>query len=500
MKKVPGGFIVRKALSLCLGALCALSGSSLTAEIPGSLWTEFRGDFIYNPIGITSDDYYPCVLFNEDCFEGNGDHIPYKMWHQGLNGIGYSISEDGINWLLKDTTVIEGEAYHPCVIYDKDGFDDGLYQYKIWFWNGVASTNIDAIQYAFSHDGVKWTIPQPITQTSGHPLVDGILGGYFYHLRGPGFVMFNKHPECLPGYPYTFPYVMLYDTASEGFTADSTYQQIALAYSMDGICWSRYTNGPILIPSGKTSHWDGTYMYRPSLVKVDQAFHMYYSGSNSNPTSGVPHADGIGHATSADGIYWVKDPLNPILSSTRNPWATGCFDSPHKPMFQNPDSTIPFSTSWRNTRTYAPSVLYKHFSSSEKPEKHFFKMWFTGGSGDILGQNEAIGYATSPSPCELVDPNNVPCPPRDFEGVVTPLLTAVINSSFSLKAKWKPSLSEGVIFYRIFRDGRLVRTVKAKKSLEFDAFLVSKSDWRKYSIAAVNDLGQESCRTPLKKK
>lgn len=467
-----GGFYTMKLFSLFLACLGTITCGFLSATAPGSLWKEYRYNPIYNPIGITNEDYYPCVLFDKDCFNGHGEEAHYKMWHQGLNGIALSISKDGTFWLLRAPTVVSGDAFHPCVVYDKEGFEEGVYHYKMWFWNGVASRTIDAIQYCYSVDGVNWTKPKPIQQDSDHPLVDGVRGSFFYHLRGPGFVFYQKNAHCLPLRPYTYPYVMLFDTASEGLATEGGFQQIALAYSLDGVEWKRYTNGPIFIPSGKATDWDGTYAFRPSLVYVNGAFHMYYSGSNGSPTSGYFHADGIGHATSADGIYWVKDPSNPIISALTGP-------------------------KWRNNRTYTPFVIYNTFTHSNDPDDRYFKMWYTGGTGDFVGQNQAIGFATSPAPSKLTNPNNIPEPPRDFEAKVKKQTTT--PTTYTLTATWKPSSSKHVIAYRIYKSGRVVDTIPVKKNLQFVSRIESKSSWQKYSISAVNDLGLESCRVNLKK-
>ena len=59
------------------------------------------------------------------------------------------------------------------------------------------------------------------------------------------------------------------------------------------------------------SRWDGLRIETPSVVKVGQTYHMYYSGTNTaNATAGTYQ---IGHATSTDGTNWTKDPDNPVV-------------------------------------------------------------------------------------------------------------------------------------------------------------------------------------------
>jgi hypothetical protein len=94
---------------------------------------------------------------------------------------------------------------------------------------------------------------------------------------------------------------------------------------------------------------------------------MFYSGSNIYAPGGLFYAHGLGHATSSDGVNWIQDPGNPIFS----------YDN---------------GVAWRNGRTYTPFVLNQFCGSAALGNT--FKMWFTGGSGDTQGVNQAVGYAT----------------------------------------------------------------------------------------------------------
>lgn len=343
---------------------------------PWTAWTESPSDPIYNPIPMTDgEDYFPYVVYGDGKFDGNGDAFFYKMWHQGSNpsgSIALSYSNDGVNWTLKGETNLS-PAYHPVVLYDKNRFGGGSYPYKMWFWTGTVGLTPDVIQYAFSTDGITWTTPQPITQDAMSPIVTGVSPGYFYHLYGPGFVMYNPSATSVAGQPYTFPYVMFFDTSSEGFGPGSSVEQIGLAYSSDGIAWTRFGTDPILIPSGNGTDWDATHFYRPSIVVSGGVYHLYYSGSNQaiDPLTTVVYAHGIGHAASLDGITWLKD---------------------SSPIFIYSDGI-----SWRNSRTYTPFVLLDPFCNSNTPSATA-KMWFTGGTGTTTGENQGIGYATLPCP------------------------------------------------------------------------------------------------------
>jgi hypothetical protein len=306
------------------------------------------------------------------------------MWHQGLNGtlnaISLSTSSDGVSWTLVGATNIPETApgvgpTHPAVVYDANGFGNaGGPFYKIWYWSGADHATIAAIRYAESLDGVTWANFQTVSQNLGSPLVTGVAG-FFYHLYGPGSVIYNPTATSIPGRPFTFPYLMTFDTATENPSLETTsIQQVGIAYSADGITnWIRYSTIPRLIgtepESTSVSTWDGEHMFRMTITQdATGTYHGFYSGSNQNINEGLVYAHGIGHAVSRDGVTWARDWSNPIF------------------YFNN-------GVAWRQGRTYAPSVLYGRFGGNQP----MFKMWFSGGSDANAGQNGGIGAAVAPA-------------------------------------------------------------------------------------------------------
>jgi len=348
-------------------------------------WREDPNDPIYNPFSTITlqEDYFPWVIFDINTFSGFGASFLYKMWHQGDNGtIAISYSNDGINWIFGSQTNLPiNAAFHPCVIYDVNGFGVGTIHYKIWYWIGTPTTTINGIQYAESNDGINWINQQSITQNTSSNNTKLVIGispptpnandGFFYHLYGPGYVKYNPNPTFNTYSPLSFPYTMYYDTSNEGLGPGSSVEQIAIAYSVDGITnWTRYSVAPIVIQSGIEEYdWDGSHAFRPSIVQDNLGlWHMFYSGSNINYNDGLIYAHGIGHATSIDGVTWSKDWSNPIF------------------YYNN-------GVAWRSGRTYTPFVLYGTFSNNPLAQ-YQWKMWFSGGQGDVAGQNQGIGYAT----------------------------------------------------------------------------------------------------------
>ena len=345
-------------------------------------FVEYNKNPVFDPVLQPGEEIFPCVVYDVNKFGGHGEPYQYKMWYGdtgGPNGtLKIAYSSDGINWSEGDLTGLSGTASHPVVVYDANGFGEGIY-YKMWYWPGLGSVgSIGGIRYAESVDGVTWANDQSIQQHATDSSLQVITeysqyNHYFYHLYGPAYVIYNplgtnvgavtlddKNDDDV----FTYKYVMYYDSSSEGSSPNHTNEDTSLAYSANGIYWIRYGDKPVLISSGNSNDWDGMYAFGASVVKVGEIYHLWYTGANGiGPDF---YAQGIGHATSTDGITWVKDSNNPIFHA---------------------DDGI----SWRSARTYSQWVIFdsKGFDSGGCPN---IKMWFSGKSTSI-DSLEKVGYA-----------------------------------------------------------------------------------------------------------
>lgn len=86
---------------------------------------------------------------------------------------------------------------------------------------------------------------------------------------------------------------------------NSGVANIGYAVSENGLNWQSGITAPVLYP-GTT--WDSHFITPGAVIKINNIYYLYYSGSDSN------YDVKIGLATSSDGIYWTKLP-NPVLSS-----------------------------------------------------------------------------------------------------------------------------------------------------------------------------------------
>jgi len=114
--------------------------------------------------------------------------------------------------------------------------------------------------------------------------------------------------------------------------------------------WVKYSGNPVLGPS--SSGWDADYTTTPRVVYEGGEFRMWYSGGRSA-------SNGIGYATSTDGLSWSKH-QGPVLL----PGSAGTWDS---------SSVALGSVLWNGTT---------------------FMMWYRG-TNPITYQTGAVGLATS---------------------------------------------------------------------------------------------------------
>ncbi len=280
----------------------------------------------------SGDAYYPSVIYDPGGF-GVTAGPRYKMWYSDGAGSVFVVSAtDGASWSAPTPTAgLGGDAHHVQVAYDASAFGvTGGPTYKIWYWDTDAPLyNISAIAYAESSDGVTWTNDQAITQGSPE-LVTGTWPGWNIGSYGPIDVIYQPAAPNTGTAPWGYSYVMYYDGT------DGSSEVTGLAYSADGLTWTAASTSPVL-DKGAGNAWDCDDAAYGTVFKDANGYHFWYSGGGGDNGSGGcsagdPIHEGIGYASSSDGISWTKDAGNPIFH-------------------------ISDGVAYRSERTYTPSVI-----------------------------------------------------------------------------------------------------------------------------------------------
>jgi predicted GH43/DUF377 family glycosyl hydrolase len=278
------------------------------------------------------------------------------------------------------------------------GFVSVIYensQYVMWYSGAENLNGVASVGRATSPDGQVWT-KDTLNPVMGH-------GSSAWDAKAAWI------PKVLKiGNSYT-----MWFTGSNS----SDLWQIGRATSTNGRVWVQDTTNPV-IRVGASGQWDAALVHTGSVLFDGTTYRMWYTGMSQGYGKG---SAGIGLATSADGIHWVKDTLdNPVLSAgsagawdhdgvgecsvvydSANPHYLMFYDGNEVDYFQAGTSGIGYASSldgihwvksagnpvlannlpgsW-NTVVNAPFVLLRDST---------FHMWY-GGSGTYMG------YATSP--------------------------------------------------------------------------------------------------------
>jgi hypothetical protein len=186
----------------------------------------------------------------------------YRMWYtgqaKGRSWIGYATSKDGQTWKrASNRPVLSPEkpwekvaVMCPHVLYD-----ERAKQYRMWYSAGV-QYEPDAIGYATSSDGLKWS------KHDGNPIFRPEPKNAWEKDRVTGCQVV-QHKSW---------HLMFYI----GF-ANKHHARIGLARSKDGITrWQRHPANPIIRP-GK-GKWDGDAVYKPYAILDGKRWLLWYNG------------------------------------------------------------------------------------------------------------------------------------------------------------------------------------------------------------------------------
>jgi uncharacterized repeat protein (TIGR01451 family) len=167
-------------------------------------------------------------------------------------------------WIWSPTVILDGSSY------------------QMWY-SGEDGSGVYQIGLATSPDGITWT------RSVSNPVLSPSQSWEIGRILNPSVILDET------------TYKMWY-TGVDG----SGVARIGYATSSDGVVWTKHAGNPIL-DIGVGGTWESEDISAPTVIKIGSTYHLWYTGSDGSTSR-------LGHATSSDGIIWVKDPANPILN------------------------------------------------------------------------------------------------------------------------------------------------------------------------------------------
>ena len=224
------------------------------------------------------------------------------------SAIGFATSTDGYSFAKSNSNpVLEADqvGFDAYALSDPVVFRDG--SSWLMYYGAKASTTAgpgDCIGRA-----TATTLKGPWSRLENFVLSVGTSGEW-----DDGFVVPNAILKVDTGY-------IMYYSGSNMEWPDG-YWQVGMAFSSDGISWTKYNNpatggdsDPVLAV-GPAGMWDAQVAWECCVLKTNNGYEMFYSGWNNT-------VYGIGYATSTDGIQWTKYELNPIFTKLDDPYVAG---------------------------------------------------------------------------------------------------------------------------------------------------------------------------------
>lgn len=330
--------------------------SPLTAAGAGIDPTAWR-DLGLNYSAPAGSAYYPSVLYDSNGFGVGGPG--FKMWYSDGVGNAYAVSSpDGVTWGAPTELQNLSSPHHLQVLYDAGGFGGSANKYRVWYWDTAAPPpipySVENIACAESTDGINWAANQAITQDGTYQVVTGADPDWNRGSYGPVCVFYKAAGSPTPDGSDVFGnrFVMYYDGTTGG------QERAGLAYSADGKHWFATTNPATIVLDVGPVSWDANFSSYGTVLRDGATWHYWFSGG------AVASSEGIGYASSNDGIAWAKDAGNPIFH-------------------------ISDGVAYRNLRTDAPCVI--------RDGSGLLRMYFTARANGDPQKRIALAINAPPS-------------------------------------------------------------------------------------------------------
>jgi len=348
-----------------LAATTTTSDGTLTFDLfDDETWVSSGGNL--NPVHVATQSYweatvsYP-IVFEDNSFPGRDRfHMQYDGHAAIGHAKGYATSPDLINWTAWDNGLTGSDRINPTMGVGYTGNAQFAWgdlikvgsTYHMFPSQGPGTT-----VHCQSTDLLAWT-NQFGSSVSFDALTTDDPSGI-----GTG-VAILKEADGITPVIVDNKYWMIY---FHGFSGGNMYMAYTDA-SGDLLTWTTcYSGSPVLTPGG----WEGSSLWTPCFVGVDDKYYIYYQGGSPYKIGFASAPDNSGGTPlSPDNTTWTKSPNNPVITNIHG-WDNGfcqdpvlrCFDGVYY-LFYTGDPP------WTNG-----------FAYSDSPEGPWTQYGASGGGG-----------------------------------------------------------------------------------------------------------------------
>ncbi|MCJ7654707.1 MAG: hypothetical protein MUO97_05305 [Dehalococcoidia bacterium] len=422
------------------------------------------------------------------------DNVNYKLYYAGNDSLSINLAQspDGITWTpYINNPIISDGQYHADVHYYNTvftGANSGTHPssltmyYRMWY-EGLDQHSISGWRYAESPDGINWFNRMPVTQF-GTPVFDGIHAGVHYGIADAIYTPVASNT----GTDWTFRIYANVQWEDAPYGGD---ELVIMAFSSNGYEWTGYdpTNigyaTPVFTPSLDPSRFDCDHIGWFKVIKNSPTYwEAFYSGGKNTTYKAL---NGIGYATSTDGINWTRRQTlfttsDGVAWRSQSVWMPSVVKtgSNYQIWFLGSNNTNLDSSDWiqwklgeanltvspcgwveygnnpvfgqglGGAKAYYPKVIYDVNQFSGHGDLAYYKMWFGSDDGTGIAQ---IGYTESADGITWTAGTN-------------PVLGLVNNANHPL-VKYDPNGFGGGVYYKIwYEDKAYVYSINALRYAE----------------------------------
>ncbi|MEJ2596195.1 MAG: T9SS type A sorting domain-containing protein [bacterium] len=276
------------------------------------------------------EDYWFSSAYSKAILYQNGI---YRMWFSAWEAstdqyakVSYAESENGTDWIIDDQPLFsggsEGAWNHVIFVSSVLLVNDTL---RMWYTGSPTSNpSVPSIGYAWSLDGETWTLyPEavftpPVSSGSFNSICEILYADETYHMYfgnasgisyawstdGITWTLYDDNPviEKLPGTFYDYgilPSGMILenDTIHMWFSGATgiVSWRIGYAWSTDWVNWTVHEE--IAMLQGLLNEWDGTCVFDAHVILDDGIYKMWFTGFKQGSIFRIGYAEGPSAST-----------------------------------------------------------------------------------------------------------------------------------------------------------------------------------------------------------